>query len=99
MFQLGEQTGTPVVTAVVVNGQIATSIDPNFSRPYTDELSFGVDRELMANTKLGVVFTYRRENNLQVTMNPDGPYAATLTSAVDPGVDGVVGTGDDGTYG
>src|SRR5207244_3248162 len=39
-FQLGEQTGTPVVTAVVVNGAILTSIDPNFSRPYTDEYSF-----------------------------------------------------------
>ena len=36
-FQLGEQTGAPVVSAVVVNGAIVTSIDPNFSRPYTDE--------------------------------------------------------------
>ena len=34
-FELGEQTGVPVVSAVVVNGQIATSIDPNFNRPYT----------------------------------------------------------------
>ena len=34
-FQLGEQTGVPVVSAVVVNGAILTSIDPNFSRPYT----------------------------------------------------------------
>ena len=32
-------------------------------------------------------------------MNPDNPYATTLTSAVDPGIDGVVGTADDGTYG
>lgn len=98
-FQLGEQVGAPTITAVVVNGQIATSIDPNFSRPYTDELSFSVDRELMANTKLAVVATYRREKNLQVTMNPDNPYANVLTSAVDPGIDGVVGTSDDGTYG
>jgi hypothetical protein len=98
-FQLGEQTGPPVITAVVVNGQIATSISPNFSRPYTDEYSFGVDRELAANFKLGIVGTYRRDRNLQVTMNPDNPYATTLTSAVDPGVDGVVGTADDSTYG
>ena len=53
--RLGEQTGVPVVSAVVVNGQIATSIDPNFSRPYTNEYSFGVDRELMANTKFSAV--------------------------------------------
>jgi len=98
-FQLGEQTGVPVVTAVVVNGQIATSIDPNFSRPYTNEFSFGVDRELAANFKLGVVATYRAEKNLQVTINPDNPYATTLTSAVDPGPDGFVGTADDSTYG
>jgi hypothetical protein len=98
-FELGEQTGAPVVSAVVVNGQVATSIDPNFARPYTDEYSFALDRELMANTKLSVVYTYRREKLPQVTLNPDNPYATTLTSAVDPGLDGVVGTADDGTYG
>ena len=98
-FDLGEQSGVPVVSAVVVNGQIATSIDPNFSRPYTNEFSFGVDRELMANTKFSAVVTYRQEKNTQGYYNPDNAYASTLTSAVDPGVDGVVGTADDGTYG
>jgi hypothetical protein len=98
-FQLGEQTGAPVVSAVVVNGQIATSIDPNFSRPYTDEFSFGLDHELMPNTKLSAVVTYRREKNPQASMNPDSPYATALTSAVDPGLDGVVGTADDKAYG
>jgi hypothetical protein len=98
-FQLGEQTGTPVVTAVVVNGAILTSIDPNFSRPYTDEYSFAIDRELAANFKLSAVYTYRREKNTQASANPDNPYATTLSTAVDPGIDGVVGTADDGTYG
>jgi hypothetical protein len=98
-FQLGEQTGAPVVSAVVVNGQVATSIDPNFSRPYTDEFTASLDRELMANTKFSAVVTYRREKNPQVTINPDNPYATTLTTAVDPGLDGVVGTSDDSTYG
>ena len=98
-FQIGEQTGTPVVSAVVVNGAILTSIDPNFSRPYTDEFNVGVDREIAANVKLSAVYTYRREKNLQATRNPgDGVYATTPTSAVDPGIDGVVGTADDGTY-
>jgi hypothetical protein len=98
-YDLGEQTGTPVVSAVVVNGAILTSIDPKFSRPYTDEFSGGVDRELMANVKLSAVFTYRREKNTQASMNPDNPYATTLTGAVDPGPDGVVGTSDDSSYG
>src|SRR3954447_9011365 len=98
VFQLGEQTGPPVVTAVVVNGQIATSIDPNFSRPYTDEYSFGVDRELAANFKVAVVGTYRREKKRQGSTNPENPYATATQQAVDPGPDGFIGTADDGTY-
>jgi hypothetical protein len=99
-YQIGEQTGTPTVSAVTSNGVLLTSIDPNFKRPYTDEYSFGLDREVMANTRLSAVYTYRREQNLQATLNPGANvYATTLTSAVDPGIDGVVGTADDGTYG
>ncbi len=93
-FDLGEQTGA----ATVASGT-TTSIDPNFSRPYTDEFSGGVDRELMANFKLSAVYTYRREKNLQASLNPDNPYATTLTTAADPGPDGFVGTPDDSTYG
>jgi len=92
-FQPGEQTGAGVLTSGTT-----TSIDPNFSRPYTDEYSVGVDRELMANFKLSAVYTYRREKNLQASANPDNPYATTPTTAVDPGIDGVVGTADDSTY-
>ena len=92
-FQPGEQTGAGVLTSGTT-----TTIDSNFSRPYTDEYSFGVDRELMANFKLSAGFTYRRERNLQASANPDNPYATTTTSAVDPGIDGVLGTSDDGTY-
>ena len=93
-FQPGEQTGAGVLTSGTT-----TSIDPNFSRPFTDEFSFSVDHELMANFKLSVGYTYRRERNLQVSANPDIAYATTLTSAVDPGIDGTVGTTDDGSYG
>ena len=71
-----------------MNGQIATSIDPNFKRPYTDEYSAAVDRELMPSVKLSVVYSYRREKNTQASMNPDFPYATTLTTAVDPGPGG-----------
>jgi len=100
-FQLGEQSGTPVVTSVFnpATGEILTSINPNFSRPYTDEYSLGLDRELMPNLKLSAVYTYRREKNTQASANPDNPYAPTLTTAVDPGPDGFLGTADDGTYG
>jgi hypothetical protein len=93
-FQIGEQTGTPTVSA-----GITTSIDPNFSRPYSDEFAASLDRELMANFKVSTVFTYRREKNLLSAYNPDNPYASSLTTAVDPGPDGFVGTSDDSTYG
>jgi hypothetical protein len=92
-FQPGEQTGAGVLTSGTT-----TTIDPNFSRPYTDEFAIGVDRELMANFKLSAGFNYRRERNLQASANPDNPYATSPTSAVDPGIDGVVGTSDDGAY-
>jgi carboxypeptidase family protein/TonB-dependent receptor-like protein len=98
-FQVGEQFGTPVISAVLVNGQILTSIDPDFSRPYTDEYAVAVDRELAADFKVSTSFTYRREKNQQASFNPDNPYASTLTTAVDPGIDGFVGTADDSTYG
>ena len=92
-FQPGEQTGAGVLTTGTT-----TTIDPNFSRPYTDEYSFGVDRELMANFKMSAAYTYRRERYLQASANPDNPYATTPTTAIEPGIDGVLGTGDDGTY-
>jgi carboxypeptidase family protein/TonB-dependent receptor-like protein len=93
-FQPGEQTGVGVLTSGTT-----TTIDSGFRRPYTDEYSFAVDRELMASLKFSAVYTYRREKYLQVSMNPDNPYESTLTSAVEPGPDGVMGTSDDATYG
>jgi hypothetical protein len=93
VFQEGEHEGTPVITSGTT-----TTIDPEFRRPYTDEYSGGIDRELIADFKLSAVFTYRRERYLQASANPDNPYATAPTTAVDPGLDGVVGTSDDGTY-
>ncbi len=87
-----------MVSAVTVNGVTLTSIDPNFKRPYTDEYSFAVDRELMANWKFSAVYTYRRERFIQATINPDSPYSTTPTTVVDPGPDGRTGTADDSTF-
>ena len=93
VFQPGEQTGTPVITSGTT-----TSIDPDFKRPYTDELSLSVDRQLIGDLKLSAAFTYRREKNIQVSANPDNPYATTPSVGVDPGLDGLTGTADDGTF-
>ena len=92
-FQPGEQSGPPIVTS-----GITTSIDPDFSRPWTDEFTAGVDHELFPTVRLSAVFTYRREDNPLATRNPANPFATTLSTRADAGRDGIAGTDDDGTF-
>jgi hypothetical protein len=92
-FQAGEQSGVPIVTS-----GITTSVDSDFSRPWTDEYTAGIDHELVPAVRLGAVFTYRREDNPLATRNPANPFATTLSSRADAGRDGVTGTADDGTF-
>ncbi len=92
-FQPGEQVGTPIITSAA-----NTTFDPNFSRPYTNEFTAGLDREMPGNTKLSATFTYRAEKNLQGYVNtavPNSLFPARTT--IDPGPDGVIGTADDST--
>src|SRR5262249_55014925 len=93
IFQPGEQTGTPVITA-----GSTTSVDPNYRRPYTDEYTAGVDRDLGQSLKVSAVYTYRRERYQQGTLNTSGAFATSLTTRVDTAPDGVAGTADDGAY-
>jgi carboxypeptidase family protein/TonB-dependent receptor-like protein len=92
VFQPGEQAGTPVITS-----GSTTTVDPNYRRPYTDEYSGGIDRDLGKSLKLSVVYTYRREKYPQATLNPANPFSTSLTSRADAGLDGVTGTADDTT--
>ena len=69
-FQPGEQTGTPVITRVDTS---TISFDPDYQRPYTDEYTAGVDHELLPAVRLSVVYTYRREKDLQASSNPAQP--------------------------
>jgi hypothetical protein len=93
VFQPGEQVGTPVITSGTT-----TTVDPNFKRPYTDEYTVGVDRDLGQALKLSAVYTYRRERYQQGTINPTGAWATTLSSRFDAGPDGVANTPDDRTF-
>jgi len=93
VFQPGEQTGVPVITSGTT-----TSVDSDFSRPWTDEYTAGVDHELVPSVRLSAVFTYRREDNPLATMNPTNPFSSTLSTRVDTGRDGVAQTADDGTF-
>ncbi len=93
-YQAGEETGIPVQA-----GGLTTSFDPNFERPYTNEVTAGVDRELVPNLKLSAVFTYRSERMPQANLNTVAPLDTwVLITRPDPGPDGLSGTGDDSTY-
>ncbi len=92
-FQDGEQVGPFVETSGTT-----TTVSPDYRRPYTDEYSAGVDRELIPAVKLSAVYTYRREKYPTATINPLNPFSTTLTTRPDTGRDGVAGTSDDGTY-
>lgn len=93
-FQDGEQTGTPVTA-----GGLTTSFDPDFKRPYTNEFTAGIDREIIPALKLSAVLTYRVERNPQSNLNTAAPLSTwVLTTAADPGPDGLTGTSDDSTF-
>jgi hypothetical protein len=94
-FQLGEQTGNPVITQARPD---LVSVDPDYLRPYTDEYTGGVDHELLPNLRLSIVGTHRVERNPQATSNPANPYDTFLTTRTDTGRDGVAGTSDDSTF-
>ena len=93
-YQAGEETGVPVQA-----GGLTTSFDPDFRRPFTNEVTAGVDRELIPNLKLSAVFTYRSERYPQASLNTAAPLDTwVLISRADPGPDGLAGTADDSTY-
>ena len=94
VWQPGEQTGTPVITA----GTTTTVDTANYKRPYTDEFTAGIDREVLPGVGFNATYTYRIEKDIQALANPANPFATTLTTRADAGPDGVTGTGDDTTY-
>jgi hypothetical protein len=80
------------------SGGLLTSMDPSLKPPFTDELSAGVERELVPGLRLAATFTYRRERDLYESQDvgvPDSAYQ--LVSVVDLGRDGLPNTGDEGT--
>jgi hypothetical protein len=94
-FQLGEQTGTPVISQANLS---VISWDPDYLRPYTDEFTGGLDHELIPGMRVSATYTYRQERNPQATSNPARPFETTLTTRADTGPDGVAGTADDTTF-
>ena len=93
-FQPGEQVGS---SAVITSGT-TTTIDPSYRRPYTNEYTAGIDRDLGQAVKLSVNYTYRQEKYPQATLNPAAPFSTTPKTVADGGPDGALGTADDSSY-
>jgi hypothetical protein len=79
-FQPGEQ----VESSAVVTAGTTTTIAPNFVRPFTNEYTADIDRDLGKALKLSINYTYRQEKMPQATYNPANVFSSTPTNAVDP---------------
>jgi hypothetical protein len=79
-------------------GGALNKVDPDIKRPYTDELVLGVSHEPSRDLQLSANAILRKDKNLTSTIDIGIPFDAyTPVDVVDPGPDGQVGTGDDGT--
>ena len=103
MFQLGEQTTLRRAFFPGIN----VDYDETLGSPVTDEITAGVEQEMMGDVLFSGTFVWRHRNNNVGEINvgdPYGPIAETLGvpdrwvpfEAQDPGPDGIFGTPDDG---
>jgi hypothetical protein len=97
VFQNGEQTGTPTTAlpgfaTLQFLGQ--TSLD--VKRPYRNEYTVGVDRELIPNLRLSAAWIQRKESDPLTNIEIGIPFDYyDPVERNDPGRDGVTGTSDD----
>jgi hypothetical protein len=65
-------------------------------RPYRNELTVGVDHQLIQDLRVSVTYIQRHERDQIVTLEQNIPFDYyTATTFPDPGPDGVIGTADD----
>jgi hypothetical protein len=83
---------------VSVSGASNNIFNADYKSARTDQATAELDRELMANTSLRVLYVYNREFNTTDTINALRPYSAynIPISRRDPGPDGILNNADDG---
>ena len=93
IFQVGE-AGTQIQK---FGGVANASIDPNIRNSYTDEASFFVERAVITDLGVRAGFVYKKDNDGWQQVNASRPFANfnVPTTVVDPGADGLYGSGDD----
>jgi hypothetical protein len=73
-------------------------MDPNLSSPYVDELTAGIEREILKNFKLELRGIYRDMKNIPELIDTANPLDGNMWipyTVNDPGNDGLFGTGDE----
>jgi hypothetical protein len=92
-----QQAQTPEIgTLLSVFGGPYSALDPGLARPFTDEVSVGLDRGFGEILRLSVRFFRRDDHRLIGFMNLGVPFSSYASTAVlEPGNDGIFGTADD----
>ena len=86
----------PVGSPLRVWGGPYSAVDPHLSRPYTDEISFGVQQYLAQWLIASIRFVRRDDHRLIGVDNIGVPLSDyNPVSVTDPGNDGIYGTADD----
>lgn len=85
-------------TFVSSAGGLSTQVNPDVKQPKVDEVTLSFEREIMTDFSARASYVYKNEHNLTQFVPINRPYSAfnIPITAVDPGPDGVAGTGDDG---
>jgi hypothetical protein len=90
----GVPTGFLGTTPLARSGGAFTHIDPNLSRPYSDEVSASYERETWHDLRLGVAYYFRHKGNLLGELNtavPASDYTAITVLNGQPIVNGLTG--------
>ena len=90
-FQVGEDG--PLMFSF--GGQI-NPVDPDIKQAYSNEFIIGMSHEATQDWQVSANFIYRKDTKLWNTIDVGVPFSSyTPVEALDPGPDGVPGTGDD----
>ncbi len=94
-WQPGEEGANPTATSLA--GTVV--LDPKITEPYSHDVTAYLERSISSTIGTRIGFIYKTEDNLIAQYNPGRPISAYTVpyTIVDPGVDGVTGTADDGT--
>jgi hypothetical protein len=97
IFQPGEQ-GTLVSTTVPATLEtLRSQRDPNIRRPYRNEWTIGIDRQLVEGLRASVTWIQRREHDPITNVDIGVPFDYYFeVQRPDIGPDGLSGTADDG---